>query len=245
MSSADLFRSREWICINGRDAPSKRDRSLWACPRTEHRQVFRSSLPLLLPLRLLFSSLFVEIVLSRLCAHVLYCFVSRAHLSDSGARQSAKDAGSSLSLSLDPSVLLRAPRNSFSRRVHSLFFRARIRGHGPRAGAQNRGSTRERPDARRLTTRIRSCAHEPLRKSSLAMDAPFLRRTRNSIFVTESPCVVATHRDDGDHVKNWSYRKKWLSFANKSRDLHVRLVLLITSFFLQATINDAARGIVK
>lgn len=45
-----------------------------------------------------------EIVLSRLCAHVLYCLVSWAHLSDSGARQSTKEPLSFLSPSLCPTI---------------------------------------------------------------------------------------------------------------------------------------------
>lgn len=117
-------RENEYVS-RGRDAPSKRDRSLWACPRTERRQVFRSSLPLLLPLRLLSSSPFVEIVLSRLCAHVLYCFVSRAHLSDSGARQSAKDA-EPVSLPLDLPPSLSVPRETLflGAFIPSFFVRA-------------------------------------------------------------------------------------------------------------------------
>lgn len=90
-----------------------------------------------------FSFPIVEIVLSRLCAHVLYCSVSRAHLSDSGARQSAKDAGARLSRLISPSVSLRLPRETLflSARLFSLLSCAHIRGHGPRAGAQNRGSS--------------------------------------------------------------------------------------------------------
>lgn len=102
-----------------------------------------------------------------------------------------------VSLHLPPP--LHAPRDSFSRgrTAHSFFSRARIRGHGPRAGAQNHGSTRERPDARRLT-RTRSCVHEPLRKSPPDRRRPlplffsvsllFRVAPQYSMFVTERPC---------------------------------------------------------
>lgn len=69
-----------------------------------------------------------------------------------------------LAVSLDLPPPLRETVFLGGHTAYSFFSCARIRGQGPRAGAQNHGSTRERPDARRLT-RTRSCVHEPLRKS--------------------------------------------------------------------------------
>lgn len=136
---------------------------------------------------------------------------------------------SSISEGCRPSLLI-SPRPSVPRETLFLgghaarsFSRARLKGHGPWAGAQNRGSTRERPDARKLT-RTRSCVHEPLRKSPLDRCWPLppslsLPVSRSPLFRVAKPDIrhrkMSIFRHDGSHVTNWSYRKKWHSFVHK------------------------------
>jgi len=163
---------------------------------------------------------FPEIILSRLCAHVLYCSVSRAHLSDSGARQSAKDAGR---LSWSPSASSCLARLFLGGHTAHSFSRMRIRGHGSWAGAQNHGSTCECPDAHR-PIRIRSSVHEPLRKSLL--DGYMSSSPSLSLYLSTFPrrftkldiCHRKTIIPNDGSVINWPYHKKWYWFANKLRE---------------------------
>lgn len=176
---------------------------------------------------------FPEIVLSRVYTRTCFIAPSLGHISVTPVLVNQQRMPA---VSLDLPPPLRAPRDSFSRghTAHS-FSRARVRGHGPWAGAQNRSSPRERPDARKLT-RTQSCVHEPLRKSppdrcwplpispsfsllsSLLLPPPSLFLSPSlSVFSFSSLCHEARYLSpkDGVDISQWrkprhnrSYRKK-------------------------------------
>lgn len=142
---------------------------------------------------------------------MLYCSVSRAHLSDSGARQSAKDAGA---VSLDLSLCRPLPARPFPRCGETLFLGARSllplsrKGSRPHDGQvpKPRLHTRMSGCTHRLT-RVRSCAHEPLRKSSLdAADSRLLPPSkllrdlrvswRDSAMKSRDPAISLADRDE-------------------------------------------------